>query len=70
MELQYSDRKNGSLILFQNMSENGRTRTADILRHTDLRTVHLRFTALPSQLLDSFHDLVHTRRADWVAPSF
>ena len=52
------------------MGQDGRPGAANILRHADLRTVHLSLAAFAAQLLDYLHDLIHARRADGVAPGF
>jgi hypothetical protein len=52
------------------MRQNSSARSSDVLRHTDSCTVHLRFAALTSQLLDNFHKLIYTRRADWMSAGF
>ena len=37
-----------------------RARPTDVLGHADLSSIHLARTALAPQLLDNFHDLIHT----------
>ena len=43
---------------------------ADVLRHADSCTVHLRPVAFAAQLLGDLHDLVHPRRTDRMPACF
>lgn len=52
------------------MGDHGRTRSADILRHADLRLGDLGVAALRAQLLNHFNQLIHPRRPNRMSPRF
>src|SRR5512138_2881378 len=58
------------LFSLQNVSQDGGTGAADVLRHPDLCIFHLRAITFSAQLLDHFHYLIHSRRADGMPARF
>ena len=57
-------------ICAQDVGDDVRARSADVLRHADPRAGHLRLARFADELLEDFDDLVDARRADGVAARF
>ena len=57
-------------LSFQNMCQNRCATAANILCHTDFCAFNLGFSALTTQLLDDFYDLIHSRCTDRMPTGF